>query len=119
MGGLGLSVQETSELWRRWKAGETVSQIARAMGRKEGVLLGGVRPHGGIAPRVRCRSRLALTLAEREEISRGLALTNRSARSRGSSAERLRVSAGRLRATAGCGGATELTYRTGVRGIER
>ena len=31
-----------------------------------------VRPHGGIAPRVRCRSARALTLAEREEISRGL-----------------------------------------------
>ena len=72
MGGPGLSVQETAELWRRWKAGETVSEISRAMGRKQGVLLGGVRPHGGIAPRVRCRSRLALTLAEREEISRGL-----------------------------------------------
>jgi IS30 family transposase len=72
MGGPGLSVQETAELWRRWKAGETVSEISRAMGRKQGVLLGGVRPHGGIAPRVRRRSGLALTLAEREEISRGL-----------------------------------------------
>jgi len=53
MGGPGLSVQETAELWRRWKAGETVSQISRAMDRREGVLLGGVRPHGGIAKRIK------------------------------------------------------------------
>jgi len=36
------------------------------------MLLKAVRPYGGIAPRVRCRSRLALSFAEREEISRGL-----------------------------------------------
>jgi len=68
----GLSPQEKAELWRRWKAGETVAQIARALGRKEPMLWRAVRPYGGIPPRVRCRSRLALTLAEREEISRGL-----------------------------------------------
>ena len=67
-----LSAQEKSELWRRWKAGETVAAISRAMGRSDGTLLSAVRAQGGIAPRVRCRSRLALTLAEREEISRGL-----------------------------------------------
>ena len=68
----GLSAQEKAELWRRWKAGETVAQIARTLGKHELVLFRAVRPYGGIAPRVRCRSRLALTLAEREEISRGL-----------------------------------------------
>jgi IS30 family transposase len=68
----GLSPQEKAELWRRWKAGETVAQIARTMGKHELVLFRVVRPYGGIAPRERCRSRLALTLAEREEISRGL-----------------------------------------------
>jgi IS30 family transposase len=68
----GLSAQEKAELWRRWKAGETVAQIARTMGKSELSLFGVVRPHGGIAPRERCRSRLALTLREREEISRGL-----------------------------------------------
>jgi IS30 family transposase len=72
--GLGpwFSVQEKAELWRRWKAGETIAAISRAMGRADATLLAAVRVHGGIAPRVRCRSRLALTLAEREEISRGL-----------------------------------------------
>ena len=68
----GLSPQEKAELWRRWKAGETVAQIARTMGKSDLSLFGVVRPYGGIAPRERCRSRLALTLAEREEISRGL-----------------------------------------------
>jgi IS30 family transposase len=68
----GLSPQEKAELWRRWKAGETVAQIARTMGKSNLALFGVVRPCGGIAPRERRRSRLALTLAEREEISRGL-----------------------------------------------
>lgn len=68
----GLSAQEKAELWRRWKAGETTVQIAKALGRHESLLWRTVRPLGGIAPRVRCRSGLALTLAEREEISRGL-----------------------------------------------
>ena len=68
----GLSAQEKVELWRRWKAGETVAQIARTMGKRDMALLKLVWAHGGIAPRVRRRSRLALTLGEREEISRGL-----------------------------------------------
>jgi IS30 family transposase len=70
--GSWLSAQEKVELWRRWKAGETISAMTKAMGRSHLALLGAVRVHGGVAPRKRCRSRLALTLAEREEISRGL-----------------------------------------------
>src|SRR5215469_12245920 len=68
----GLLPQEKAELWRRWKAGETVAEIARVMGKHQLVLFRVVRPYGGIAPAQRCRSRLALTLSEREEISRGL-----------------------------------------------
>jgi IS30 family transposase len=68
----GLLPQEKAELWRRWKAGETVAQIARVMGKHHLALFRVVRPYGGIAPAQRCRSRLALTLSEREEISRGL-----------------------------------------------
>ncbi len=66
------TTEEKAELWRRWKAGETIAAMSRAMGRGSATLLEAVREHGGIAPRARCRSRLALTLAEREEISRGL-----------------------------------------------
>ena len=36
-------------------------------------MYGQIAPYGGIRPRLRCRSPLALTLAEREEISRGVA----------------------------------------------
>ena len=66
------SAQEKAELWRRWKAGETIAAISRAMSRTDTTLLTAVRAQGGIAPRERCRSRLSLTLAEREEISRKL-----------------------------------------------
>jgi IS30 family transposase len=68
----GLLPQEKAELWRRWKGGETVAEIARVMGKHQLALFRVVRPYGGIAPAQRCRSRLALTLSEREEISRGL-----------------------------------------------
>ena len=34
-----------------------------------------ISSNGGIAPAARCRSRLALSLAEREEISRGMAVS--------------------------------------------
>jgi len=61
-----------AEVWRRWKAGENLGQIAKALSAGRTVLSALVEGSGGIAPRARCRSRLALTLGEREEISRGL-----------------------------------------------
>ena len=70
--GPGLSVEARVQIWERWKAGETLAQMSRGMHKKADTCLRVVRPHGGIAPRVRCRSARALTLAEREEISRGL-----------------------------------------------
>jgi IS30 family transposase len=66
--------RQRAELWERWRSGQCVADIARALGRrnKSGVyrLLA---LDGGIAPNVRRRAALALRLAEREEISRGLA----------------------------------------------
>jgi len=47
--------------------------IGRLFGKEGGSVYGQLAPYGGIRPRPRCRSPLALTLAEREEISRGLA----------------------------------------------
>jgi IS30 family transposase len=61
-----------SELWRRWKAGETLADIAAAMSQHTVTLFAVVKRHGGIVPRERCRSPRSLSLAEREEISRGL-----------------------------------------------
>jgi len=63
---------EKAELWRRWKAGEAARTIAREMGRADASVHGWLRKAGGIAPRVRKRSARALSLPEREEISRGL-----------------------------------------------
>ncbi|WP_395395932.1 helix-turn-helix domain-containing protein [Novosphingobium sp. BL-8A] len=62
------------ELWERWKRGESISSIPRALERrnKSGVQRI-VALHGGIAPLPRCRAASALRLSEREEISRGIA----------------------------------------------
>lgn len=69
----GLSESEKSELWRRWKAGESLSDISRALAKNPGSVHGVLKGRGGIAPAPRKRSARALTIAEREEISRGLA----------------------------------------------
>jgi IS30 family transposase len=61
------------ELWDRWKAGESISDISRALKKPPGSIHGVLKANGGIAPPRRRRSRWALTLDEREEISRGLA----------------------------------------------
>lgn len=67
------SAQQRAELWARWKVGESLSDISRALGREPGTIHGVVAANGGYVPRERVRSRLALTLGEREEVSRGLA----------------------------------------------
>lgn len=73
MGRPGLSVSQKADLWQRWKSGQSLSDIGRALGKHAGSVHGVVSSNGGIIPVVRRRSRLALTLAEREEISRGIA----------------------------------------------
>ena len=66
--------KQKAELWNRWKSGQCVGDIARALERrnKSGVyrLLALT---GGIAPAPRRRAPLALSLEEREEISRAVA----------------------------------------------
>src|SRR6516162_3261209 len=66
--------KQKAELWERWKSGQCVADIARALERrnKSGVyrVLAG---NGGIAPAPRRRALVALRLEEREEISRGIA----------------------------------------------
>ena len=69
----GLSAGQKIEVWRRWKAGQTLHEIGRAFGKEHSSIRCLVARHGGIAPAVRRRALLALTLREREEISRGLA----------------------------------------------
>ena len=60
-------------MWNRWKAGESLNAIGRVLGKDKQVIHFLLARHGGIAPRARRRSKLALTLAEREDISRGIA----------------------------------------------
>src|SRR6195952_3921467 len=68
-----LSAEQRTEIWRRWKAGESLHEIGRAFGKEHGSIQFLLSQHGGIAPAVRHRSQRALTLAEREDISRGIA----------------------------------------------
>jgi IS30 family transposase len=66
----GLSTRERSELWRRWKQGQSLSDIGRALGKAPASVHGFLAAKGGIAPIARRRSDRALTVHEREEISR-------------------------------------------------
>ncbi|MDH6122382.1 DNA-binding CsgD family transcriptional regulator [Kitasatospora sp. GAS204A] len=61
------------ELWDRWKAGESIREISRALGRPPGSIFTIIKSNGGYIPPVRQRRDGQLTLAERESISRGLA----------------------------------------------
>ena len=59
-------------MWERWRKGDTLAQIARLFDRYHSSIQGVLARTGGIQPAQRHRSRLALTLAEREEISRAV-----------------------------------------------
>ena len=78
-------------MWERWKCGESISEIGRALDRAPGTIHCTIREHGGVPPRERRRSRLALTAIEREEISRGVAA--------GESARRIAARLGRAPST--------------------
>src|SRR5664279_2127955 len=66
--------KQKAELWERWKSGQCVADIARALDRrnKSGIYRV-LALNGGIAPDPRRRAAVALRLEEREEISRGIA----------------------------------------------
>jgi IS30 family transposase len=68
----GLTGDQKRELWDRWQRGESLSEIGRALDKQAGSIYGVLASTGGIAPCIRTRSRWTITLAEREEISRGL-----------------------------------------------
>jgi transposase, IS30 family len=68
-----LSATQKTDIWTRWKAGQTLHEIGRAYGKPHPTIRKLLLPRGGIPPVARRRSRLALTLAEREDISRGIA----------------------------------------------
>jgi len=59
-------------VWDRWEKGDSINEIARDLGRYHSSVQGAMARTGGIRPAARRRSCIALTLAEREEISRGI-----------------------------------------------
>lgn len=67
------SAAESAEVWDRWQRGDGLKLIGRVFDRSSGAIFEHLRPHGGIRPVPRRRSRRVLSLAEREEISRGVA----------------------------------------------
>ena len=60
-------------MWERWKAGDTLHEIGKLFNRPHTSIHAILSLTGGIRPPARRRSRLALSLGEREEISRSLA----------------------------------------------
>jgi len=64
---------QKAEIWDRWQRGESMSSIGRCFDRDSSSIYPLLSRAGGIRPAVRKRSRLALTLLEREIISRGVA----------------------------------------------
>ncbi|HEY2468310.1 MAG TPA: IS30 family transposase [Terracidiphilus sp.] len=68
-----LSPAQRTDVWSRWKAGESLHEIGRGYGKPHSCIRCLLLARGGIAPATRRRSGLALRLAEREDISRGIA----------------------------------------------
>src|SRR6202522_883970 len=66
----GLSTEQKIDVWRRGKAGQTLHEIGRAFGKEHSSIRCLVSRHGGIAPAVRRRALLALTLREGGEFPR-------------------------------------------------
>lgn len=64
--------KQKTEMWDRWQRGESMSSVGRHFNRASSSISPHLAQPGGIRPVHRTRSRCALTLTEREEISRGL-----------------------------------------------
>ena len=73
------SAAQRAAIWDRWKAGESMSSIGRRFDRESSSVFSVLSPTGGIRPPDRKRTARALSLGEREEISRGLAPTQATA----------------------------------------
>ena len=63
---------QKAQMWERWQKGESLQQIAQLFDRNHSSVQRILAERGGIRPAPRCRAKVALTLAEREEISRAM-----------------------------------------------
>ncbi len=66
------NAEQKAQMWDRWQKGESLTAIGRVFDRPSSSIFNQLSPSGGIRPPPRRRSRIALALAEREEISRGI-----------------------------------------------
>ncbi len=73
MGRPGLPPERRQDVWERWRKGDSISEISRAVGAPPGSVFSILLPYGGIYQAPQRRRSGTLALAEREEISRGLA----------------------------------------------
>ena len=69
---INYTAEQKAQIWDRWQRGESLNAIGRAFDRPSSSIFGQLAPTGGIRPPPRQRSKLALTLSEREEITRGI-----------------------------------------------
>ena len=66
------TTEQKKYMWDRWLKGDSLKDIGRYFDRPSSSIYGQLSPTGGIRPPDRKRSRLSLSLAEREEISRSI-----------------------------------------------
>ena len=66
------SAEQRAEIWDRWQRGESMRSVGRVFDRQSSSVFSVISPTGGIRPPDRRRGKSALSLSEREEISRGL-----------------------------------------------
>ena len=71
---INYTAAQRAEIWDRWQRGESMSSIGRGFDRNSSLVFSVISPTGGIRPPERRRARQALSLTEREEISRGLSI---------------------------------------------
>lgn len=65
--------EQKAVMWDRWQKGDSLHAIARLFDRNHSSIQGIFSVTGGVRPVRRTRSSIALSLSEREEISRGIA----------------------------------------------
>jgi transposase-like protein len=86
-----LSHDQRRDLWRRWREGQTLTEIATALSVTSASVFSMVRRSGGYSPPDRTGAERSLTATDREEISRGLAV--------GASIRRIALRIGRAAST--------------------
>ena len=70
---INFSAEQRADIWDRWQRGESMRSIGHLFERESSSIYSLLQPSDGLRPPTRTRSRFALSLSEREEISRGVA----------------------------------------------